>query len=403
MNPLAALLGRGARGLPPPAPVDFDALRLPRSPNACLAAPAGDPRAHLATPAYAAAPEALFAALLAAGDAQPRTARLAAWPERRQAQWVERSPLCNFPDVIAAEVRAGPRGAELFLYSRSLLGWSDLGVNRRRVARWLSALSARLPAAEARPDPLAAALAERATGRHVLVMGERGEAVPALVLAAAAAGAASVRALSPERPADADARLREAAHRAGLGALAEALLEAGRVGSANAPPAPHAASEAPALWWLREDPEAEDLPARLGEVDLVVDPFGLETLAEPARRLAALRSVGARHLLLRTAALPEDCCPGFAAQTLWHAGTLDAVRAASLGAALGGLGVALPQFAAVPGRLTPEAAAAAGLEAPWWWFMGEAALLGLLADAGFAGEMLAREGAFVVVAARAGA
>ena len=40
-TPLAALLGRKTEGLPPPEPVEFRSLVLPRSPNTCLAAPAG--------------------------------------------------------------------------------------------------------------------------------------------------------------------------------------------------------------------------------------------------------------------------------------------------------------------------------------------------------------------------
>jgi uncharacterized protein (DUF1499 family) len=79
------------------------------------------------------------------GQRFPRTHRLAEWPERRQAQWVERSPRLNFPDVIAAELAEGPGGAAgLFLYSRSLFGWSDLGVNRRRVQAWIEAFDAAL-------------------------------------------------------------------------------------------------------------------------------------------------------------------------------------------------------------------------------------------------------------------
>ena len=62
----------------------------------------------------------------------------------RQAQWVARSALMNYPDIIVAEVVPGPEGAGLFLYSRSLFGWSDMGVNRKRVEAWLAALDAAL-------------------------------------------------------------------------------------------------------------------------------------------------------------------------------------------------------------------------------------------------------------------
>ena len=145
MNPLAAWWRPGTRGFDAPAPLEFASLVPPRRPNACLALPEGHSgQAHLRTPPLAAAPAAVFAALLALGDSEPRTTRLAAWPERMQAQWVVRSALMNYPDIVAAELVSGPAGAGLFLYSRSLFGYSDFGVNRRRVEAWLQAFDAAL-------------------------------------------------------------------------------------------------------------------------------------------------------------------------------------------------------------------------------------------------------------------
>jgi uncharacterized protein (DUF1499 family) len=142
--PLSALFSAGAGGLPPPEPIEFATLVLPPSPNTCLAAPPGLPGAHITVPPLPAAPDAAWQAVRRLGEGVPRTTRLAEWPERRQVQWVVRSALLNFPDIVAAEVTAGPAGTGLFLYSRSLFGWSDLGVNRRRVEAWLSTLDAAL-------------------------------------------------------------------------------------------------------------------------------------------------------------------------------------------------------------------------------------------------------------------
>lgn len=142
--PLSALLHRGGGGLPAPQPVDFATLTLPPSPNTCLAAPMGFPGAHIALPPLPADAATAWEALRGLGDDIPRTTRLAEWPERRQAQWVIRSALANFPDILAAEVTEGPAGTGLFVYSRSLFGWSDFGVNRRRVEAWVAALDARL-------------------------------------------------------------------------------------------------------------------------------------------------------------------------------------------------------------------------------------------------------------------
>lgn len=137
--PLHALLAGGAKGLPPPEPVDFASLVLPRSPNACLAAPAGaHPGARITVPPLSVDAGAAWPALRRLGEQFPRTFRLGEWPERHQAQWVVRSALFRFPDIVTAELVPDPAGAGLFLYSRSLFGWSDLGVNRRRVAAWLA-------------------------------------------------------------------------------------------------------------------------------------------------------------------------------------------------------------------------------------------------------------------------
>ncbi len=144
---IGALLGRGAEGLPAPQPVDFATLRLPPSPNTCLAAPPGFPNAHLATPPLPVPADRAFEVLRRLpAERFPRTFPLAEWPERRQAQWVVRSALANFPDIVAAELASGPAGTGLFLYSRSLIGWSDLGVNRKRVEGWIAAILAELRA-----------------------------------------------------------------------------------------------------------------------------------------------------------------------------------------------------------------------------------------------------------------
>ena len=47
----------------------------------------------------------------------------------------------RFPDTIDAEVLAvGDDQSTLALYSRSLIGRKDFGVNRARLQRWLAAL-----------------------------------------------------------------------------------------------------------------------------------------------------------------------------------------------------------------------------------------------------------------------
>jgi uncharacterized protein (DUF1499 family) len=87
----------------------------------------------------------LWAAVQQAAAAQPRTTLLAAWPEHLQAQWVERSPLVNFPDIMVVVLLPDGAATGLVLYSRSLFGHSDLGVNAKRVDRWIAAIQSALP------------------------------------------------------------------------------------------------------------------------------------------------------------------------------------------------------------------------------------------------------------------
>jgi uncharacterized protein (DUF1499 family) len=151
MTPFAWLLGlilpacgaSGAHGLPVPPPMDVRNVVRPSSPNTALAAPKGfSPQPDIVTPVYAVPADRLYAGVQAVAAAQPRTYAAAAYPDRFQADWVARSLVFNFPDTIMAQVSpAGRNQAIMVLYSRSVYGYSDLGVNRQRLAAWLAALN----------------------------------------------------------------------------------------------------------------------------------------------------------------------------------------------------------------------------------------------------------------------
>ncbi len=154
MSPLAWLLGlllpacagAGATGVPAPPPLDLARLERPASPNTALAAPEGAPaRVDVTTPTFAVPAGRLFAAVARVAAAQPRTYPLASDPAALSASWVARSAVWNFPDVISARAMpAGPVSSTLALYSRSIYGRSDFGVNRRRLQAWLTALDVSL-------------------------------------------------------------------------------------------------------------------------------------------------------------------------------------------------------------------------------------------------------------------
>jgi uncharacterized protein (DUF1499 family) len=123
--------------------MDVTHIVRPATPNTALAAPNGfSPPPDIGTPVYPVPADRLYADIQAVAAAQPRTFAAAAYPDRLQAAWVARSAVFNFPDMIMAQVSpAGRNEATMVLYSRSVYGYSDLGVNRRRVAVWLAALS----------------------------------------------------------------------------------------------------------------------------------------------------------------------------------------------------------------------------------------------------------------------
>jgi uncharacterized protein (DUF1499 family) len=154
MTPLAWLIGlvlpacaaSGAAGLPHPGLTDLHQLQRPASPNSALAAPAGfTPAPDIVTPVFPVPPERLYAAILAVAAGQSRTFLAAEYPTERQAHFVARSAIFNFPDLITVQVGPiAPDNSTLVLYSRSVYGYSDLGVNRKRLDIWLAAVQSNL-------------------------------------------------------------------------------------------------------------------------------------------------------------------------------------------------------------------------------------------------------------------
>jgi uncharacterized protein (DUF1499 family) len=155
MNPIAWLIGLvlpacgfpAAEGLPTPPPMDIAQIVWPATPNTALAAPQDfKPPPDIATPSYQLQPDRLFALVQEVGTHQPRTWQAAVYPDRLQAHYVARSAVFNFPDLIMVQVtKTTPDKSGLIVYSRSIYGHSDLGVNRKRLETWIAALQTKLP------------------------------------------------------------------------------------------------------------------------------------------------------------------------------------------------------------------------------------------------------------------
>jgi len=151
MSPLAWLLGlflpacaaSGVAGVPAPALMDMKYLSRPARPNSALAAPAGSqPAPDLVTPRFPLPASRLYDLLVTVARAQPRTFLAAEYAAELQAHFVARSAVLNFPDLVTAQIaEAGPDGSTLVLYSRSVYGYSDFGVNRKRLSAFLAAIT----------------------------------------------------------------------------------------------------------------------------------------------------------------------------------------------------------------------------------------------------------------------
>lgn len=124
--------------------VDFETLTRPSTPNTFLMAPDGlckTAKVDQAPPVFSVAPAKLRQAFLSVVIAQPRVSHTLADEPELYDDFVQRSAVFHFPDLVSVQFLAHGKGrATLALYSRSVYGRSDFGVNRARSLRWLKLL-----------------------------------------------------------------------------------------------------------------------------------------------------------------------------------------------------------------------------------------------------------------------
>lgn len=137
--------GRGDGAVAQPMP-DFAALTRAATPNQYLLLPSGFQAVatpDAVSPRFDVSVDRLETEALRVIRMQPRTVEIARDPEQRQYAFVQRTPILRFPDTITVRFVDLPDGrSSLAIYSRSRIGRSDLGVNRRRVDGWLAAIGA---------------------------------------------------------------------------------------------------------------------------------------------------------------------------------------------------------------------------------------------------------------------
>lgn len=126
--------------------ISFKSLKRPPKPNTCLIAPANHclaAEADFAPPVFPTTADALFQRVQDVVGGQKRTTIVSADPATRQLRYIAKTPLIGFKDDIDIEVVPVDENATtLAIYSRSRVGYSDLGANRKRVEELIALLTA---------------------------------------------------------------------------------------------------------------------------------------------------------------------------------------------------------------------------------------------------------------------
>ena len=137
--------------LPPTSDtVDFTELRRRSLAGDALVCPAGvcqKAKADITAPVFPVPAAELRKKVSLVVSAEPNSTELTCGDScDRSGRFVEYSPVFQFPDVIDVRVtEAGAKASTLAIYSRSVVGIGDLGVNQERTRRWLAALQRIMP------------------------------------------------------------------------------------------------------------------------------------------------------------------------------------------------------------------------------------------------------------------
>ncbi|MEN8722450.1 MAG: DUF1499 domain-containing protein [Alphaproteobacteria bacterium] len=128
--------------------LDFALLELTEKPNQYLVCPADycqKAAAHREAPVYDVPAAKLRDAWAKVVASQPRTKTLEQDSASLSYEYVQRSALFRYPDFVSVQfVSLGDESTTMAIYSRSKYGYSDLGVNKKRIDTWLDLLEAEL-------------------------------------------------------------------------------------------------------------------------------------------------------------------------------------------------------------------------------------------------------------------
>lgn len=125
--------------------IDFAAIVRPAKPNTYLVAPAGycdQARPDDVSPMFRVPPDQLFGAILAVIETMGSAQQLDQDPTAGAICFVDVTKVFRFKDDVDLRVLPTPDGATLAIYSRSRVGYSDMGANKKRVDGLLAAVHA---------------------------------------------------------------------------------------------------------------------------------------------------------------------------------------------------------------------------------------------------------------------
>ena len=128
--------------------MDFEGLELKTTPNQYLLCPRGlgtKVTPHGESPVFPVPAEHLLRTWQQVALGEPRVAMVNDDREAGQCEFVQRSFLFRFPDTITVQaIPIDDDTSTCAVYSRSTYGRGALGVNRRRVRRWLCLVQAQI-------------------------------------------------------------------------------------------------------------------------------------------------------------------------------------------------------------------------------------------------------------------
>jgi len=124
-------------------PINFETFERRKSENDALACPSGlcNAASDLEPPVFAVDARSLRAAMAKVIASEQRITAVDTANDTLMDRYVQRSALLGFPDTIVVQYQDKPGGkSTVAIYSRSQLGYGDMGVNKARIERWLTKL-----------------------------------------------------------------------------------------------------------------------------------------------------------------------------------------------------------------------------------------------------------------------